>query len=178
MLEACRAGASPNKRATANAVSAVKASARPSIATLPALGRSAPPRVSRASIAKTARAAPRAPPRTARMTLSARKRLKSRPRPEPRALRIATSRSRAAERASSRLATFAQAMRRTKRTAACRTQSATLSSPTYMSSRGWARAPRPAFVSGYRSSKRRMIAASSACAVARLAPGASLATTG
>ncbi len=74
----------------------------------------------RSSVAQRAKSTPRTPPATARSVLSVSSCLTSRPRPAPRATRIAISRSRPEARAMRRLATLTHAMSSTRPTAPSR----------------------------------------------------------
>ena len=82
----------------------------PSSRISPTRGRSGGSQARRARKLAAAAARPSAPPLTARTSPSARNWRRSRPRPAPSAVRIATSRERALARASRRLATFTQAI--------------------------------------------------------------------
>ena len=97
----------------------------------------------------TASSSPSAPPASERITHSVSSWRTSRPRPAPSAARTAISDSRAAARASSRLATLAQAMSSTKPTAPSRTSTERRMSPTIASCSGYVVMPTPSLASGY-----------------------------
>jgi hypothetical protein len=123
--------------------------------------------------ASEASTSPAAPPITESTTLSVSSWRTSRPLPAPNATRTATSRSRAAARASSRLATFAQAMSSTSPTAPLKTRSAGRTSPTRSSFIATTSDCSVAFVSGYCSASRFSTPASSAPACCTVTPGLS-----
>ena len=117
----CSAGIRPNRRPVASETTTVNASTRQSTPTSdPFSPRRGIPAVlmdNRARIPATPSTMPSAPPATDSRTLSVSSCLMIRPRPAPIAERIAISRRRAVARTSSRFATLAQAMSRTKTTA-------------------------------------------------------------
>ena len=114
---------------------------------------------------------PAAPLAAASTRLSVSICLISRRRPAPSAARIASSFCREAARVSRRLATLAQAMRRTNATVAKRINSGCRTSPTISSCIGTSRTPMPAFTFGYWRSRADAIASISACAAPRSMPG-------
>ena len=119
---AARAGTRPATRPVKSATATATRIARPSRAMPPREMAVSVPRTverfaaasgavaDRARTANAARTSPAATPSPERMTLSVRSCLTSRPCPAPIASRTASSRRRAAERASSRFATFTHAM--------------------------------------------------------------------
>ncbi len=120
---------------------------------------------------------PAVPPRMAKARLSARSWRTTRPRAAPRANRTAISRRRAAARASSMLATLAQAMRRIRPTAAMSKAAAGVSMPSTM---GWNRteragsneALRSLSMSGYSWASRATAVSTCALASSTVRPGA------
>ena len=96
-----------------------------------------------ASTPQTATSRPSAPPTAASSTLSVSSCRTRRARPAPSARRIAISRWRTDERASSRFATFAQAISSTQPTAASSVSSAGRTSPTRSSCSGMTRSAQP-----------------------------------
>ena len=121
---AVSAGTRPNTTLVATAIAIVKASTRQSTPTSPSRGMLAGPIAISARVAQNATTSPATPPARPSTTLSARNCCTSRQRPAPSAARTATSRVRPLARASSRLATFTQATRRTSVTAPSRISSA------------------------------------------------------
>ncbi len=118
-----------------------KASADASTVTSSRRGRSGGASATSAATPTRATSAPAIPAATASTTLSVRSWRTRRARPAPTAARTTISRPRAEARASSRLATLAQAMSRTKPTAPSRTKSVCRVSPTMASCRGVRRTP-------------------------------------
>ena len=108
-------------------------------------GRPAGARVCRSSVHHAATSRPAAPPIRPSSRLSVSIWRSSRRRPAPSAARIASSRCLEAARVSSRFATLAQAISRTKHTAPSRMISGRLTSPTISSCSGTRRIPIPAF---------------------------------
>ena len=119
----------------------------------------------------SARSNPRPAPRNASNTLSVKNCRVRRKRLAPSASRNAISFSRAAARASSKLATFAQAIRRTKPTAPSRMSNAGLMSPTISSCNGVTVAPIRVLDLGYCFARRAAIVSISAWACLRPTPG-------
>ena len=122
---------------------AVNASTVPFTPTPCSRGRLAGLSCTSASTPHTATSSPSAPPTAASSTLSVSSCRTRRARPAPSARRIAISRCRTDERASSRFATFAQAMSSTQPTAASSVSSAGRTSPTRSSCSGITRSAQP-----------------------------------
>ena len=121
---------------------------------------------------------PSIPPSTASTRLSVSSCLMMRPRAAPSADRTAISRVRAAARASSRLATFAQHRSSTKPTTPSRNIDVVAKSlPTMPARTGSTITPVPLFASGYACASRSAMTFSSACAASIVTPGFSRATT-
>jgi hypothetical protein len=97
----------------------------------------------------------------------------SRPRLAPSAARMAVSARRRVARANSRFATFEHAISRTSTTAPSSSHRVDSTFPTSASFNENTRPPRPAFVSGNSLASRCMMASTSVCAAARVAPGSS-----
>ena len=127
------AGATPNRIPVTSATPAVNAKTRQSIPTVASRGVSAGSIAFSHDMAPAANSSPLDPPATPSRTLSVRSCRQTRQRPAPSAARIAISFCRTAERASNRLATFAQAINRTRPTAPSRTNSFVLTSLTRLS---------------------------------------------
>ena len=160
----------------ASVTTMVKASTAPFTVTS---ARPAPPHKPRADMSETAFRIPTAqgatsrpsvPPRTARKRLSVRNCRINRARLAPSAMRTAISLCRVAVRAVVRLATLAQAIRRTKPTAPNKIRSGRRVSPTTCSRRPTRPTPQP-LSSGACCTMRCAIVSISACACDRLTPG-------
>ena len=123
-----------------------------------------------------ARSKPKPPPARASRRLSVKSCRITRPRVAPSAERMANSCVRAVERASRRFATFTQAMRRTKPTAASSTSRNGWMSPTTSCLSGISVMPVPLSASGYSSARCRPSASMSAFACSNVTPGLSLPT--
>ena len=171
--ETCHAGARPNTRLAASEMPRAKASADASTVTSSRRGRSGGASATSVVTPTRAISAPAIPATTASTTLSVRSWRTSRARPAPTAARTTISRPRAEARASSRLATLAQAMSRTKATAPSRTKSVCRVSPTMASCRGVRRTPLSALLRGYSAESRAAMPVISARAWASETPGAS-----
>ena len=171
------AGTSPNSNPVNTDSASEKSSTRPSIATSSVRG--SWPRLSNSKnrVPNQAMTSPSMPPASARTMLSVNSCLTSRPRPAPRAARIATSCWREPARASSRLATLTHAMSNTNATAPRRTSNAVRTLPTIASCSGATVAPSQFLSSRYSSASRRVIPAISARACSIVAPGLRRATT-
>ena len=123
---------------------------------------------------KTASPKPSAPLRLARRTLSTRSCRTIRQRVAPSDTRTPTSRARAAERASSRFATFAQAMSSTNATAPMSDRNTSRIGPPFTRSLNVITVRLMSlFVSGKSCSRRAAIAFSSLCARSRVTPSVS-----
>ncbi len=120
---------------------------------------------------------PQTPPRSDRTTLSASSWRTSLPRPAPSAARTASSRWREVARASSKFATLAHAMRRTKATAPARTRRAGRTSPVSCSRTGTTRDVQPVLKSGNICVSCADTCVMSSCARSALMPGLSRPTT-
>ncbi len=117
------AGASPNRAPERREIRSVNPSTRASRWTSVVRGSASPVIPSTAPLPSAASTTPRAPPSTPSTMLSVSSCCTTRPRPAPRAVRTANSRALALHRARVRFATFTQAMRSTKATAAMRRRS-------------------------------------------------------
>ena len=148
----------------------VKARTVPLTLTSLSRGRFSGPSVLRSSTPQKARTIPAAPPASANKTLSVSICRTSRRRPAPSAARIAISLVREVLRASKRLATLAQAMRRTSATAPRRISRAARASPTSAVCRGTSRMLQPVFESGYCFPRRSAIVSNSAWACEMVVP--------
>ena len=123
-------GQMPQNTPTVIEIAAVNASTRASTAIVVARGSWLPARTTNAPTIQRAMRMPITPPAIESSKLSIVNCRARAPRPAPRAILIANSRRRARPAARSRLATFAQAMRRTRITAPIRIQSDERTSPT------------------------------------------------
>ena len=146
--EESRAGRTPNRRPVRTDTPSVNRSTRASTTIGRKRGTSAGMESCRRSTPHSASRAPKTPPARDSMTLSVRSCRRRRARPAPNEARIAISFCRAAARDSSRLATLAQAMSRTKATAPRRISRAVRTSPTISSWSGMRVIPMPVFASG------------------------------
>ena len=127
------AGASPKAMPVPMATAAVNSNTRQSSPTSATRGNDAGLSASRASMPQPANSTPSPPPMRERTRLSVSSCRTSRQRLAPSAVRMAISFWRAAARASSRLATLAQVMIRTKPTAPSSTSSGNRTLPTIAS---------------------------------------------
>ena len=173
----CHAGAKPNVIPVSNEINRVKASTRPSIATLSMRGTFGGRidmdvcRLAHASIS------PAAQPIPVSTRLSVKNCRINRPRLAPSAARMAVSALRRVARAKSRLATFEHAISKTSATAPSSSHRVDWTSPKTASVSDSTLPPRPAFVSGNSFSSRCMMASIWVWAVVRVAPGLSRANT-
>ena len=134
--EVWRAGARPNRTPVSSEIPRAKSSAVPSMPTWSSRGVFCGPSATSARVIHSASATPAAPPASARTRLSVRSCRTMRPLPAPSAERITISPSRAAARTSSRFATLAAAISRTRPTAPSRSSSFLRRSPTIVSCNG------------------------------------------
>ncbi len=163
-------GARPNRRPLPSESASAKTSTRRSSPISWARGMVPGPSERSASSPQTASRSPQAPPSTPSSRLSSSSSFASRAREAPSAERIVTSRIRPATRASVRLATLAQAMRRTSATAPMNTSSAGRTSPTICSRRPTTSAPQLVLLSGYWASSRLVMVVISSCARSTVTP--------
>ena len=124
------AGASPNRAPERREIRSVNPSTRASRWTSVVRGSDSPVMPRTAPLPSAASTTPRAPPSTPTTMLSVSSCCTTRPRPAPSAVRTANSRALALQRARVRFATFTQAMRSTKATAAMRRRSTGRTGPT------------------------------------------------
>ncbi len=164
------AGASPNRTPVKMAMAAVNRSTRASTAISPARGRMFGVRFPNRRVPPQASTRPTAAPRLESSTLSVSSWRIRRPRPAPNALRMPISLRRAADRDSSRLARFTQAISSTKPTAAVSVTIAGRTFPTTVSRRLCRVVSHPALEAGYAFSARAAMMFRSACAAASVTP--------
>ena len=174
--ETCHAGARPKTRLAANEIASANNNVAGSTVTSVSRGRSAGASATSALTPQRAMITPPVPASSASTTLSVSICRIRRRRPAPTAARTTSSRPRAAARASSRLATLAQAISNTNATAASSTNNVCRVSPTTTSCSGTAAMPLSALLSGYCCARRDAMADISDCACAGDTPGASLPT--
>ena len=169
------AGASPNSSTVAIETTVEKSSTGVWIAICSTpgsgIGKFIGSSVRASGIRISAIATPAAPAQSASTRLSASNPRTIRRRVAPSAARMAISRSRSAARASSRLATFAQAISSRKPTDASNTPSVGRKKREYCSRRPATRAPRFLFVAGNSLSSRLAMVSNSCCAWDAVAPG-------
>ena len=165
------AGASPKRRPLMSDAASANSSTCQSTAISSARGKLPGQNDTKGRIPRTARTTPRAPPARASTELSVRHWRTNRPRPAPRAARIAISRSRETARAKSRLAIFAHATNRTEPTAPSSNHSAGRTPLTNSWPRRCAINRRPSSNFGYSRARRPAIRSSSICADVTAMPG-------
>ena len=171
------AGITPARRPVSAEMISTKARTRPSIVISSARGTWLASRLAPAARLPRATARPSAPPAVARTSASISSCWNTRPRPAPRAERIAISLRRSSARVKSRFPTLAQAMSSTSPTAADSISSVVRMSPTMSSWSGTTVAPQPALLCGYSRSSRVEMTVISESALAASTPGRSRATT-
>ncbi len=158
------AGASPASMPVTSERTRVKARTPASTPTSLTRGSWSPRNATMSLTPKPARKRPSAPPATARSSVSANICCRTRRRLAPSAVRTAISLRRPRVFARTRLATLAQAIRRTKPTAPRSTSRAGRTSPTRSSRSGMTMAPQPLLSSGYCWARRAESVFISACA--------------
>ena len=171
-----RAGASPKRRPLSEGGGESKQQHVPSSWTSSARGRPPGQKVTKGRMPRAASATPSSASGQSKTALSVRHWRTRRPRPAPRATRMASSRSRDTARASRRLAILAQAISSTRLTAPSRSHSVERTSPTSGRS-GSAKNVRPSLDFGNCAARRRPTMARSDCAWEIVAPGRSRAQT-
>jgi hypothetical protein len=158
------AGATPNTTPVSIASTTANDTARQSSAMSLFDWNAGGPNRTRIATSPRASGSPVTAPMSASATLSVASCRTIRSRVAPRAVRSATSRARAAPRASNRFATFAQAMSSTNATAADPITSSGRTSLAISSRSGMTRAPQPAFVTGKSTALRAASEARADCA--------------
>ena len=169
---ACSAGITPAMSPESSEIPSANPSTAGSSRTSSSRGMVFGASATRASTPHAASSTPKRPPPSESRTASVKSCRTMRARPLPSAARIANSRSRAAPRARSMLATLAQAMSSTMITAPSSASRTGLTGPTRSSSRGAARRVMPLW-SGSRAAMTRPFRSRSALAWAKDVPGLS-----